>query len=344
MTDAVRLETTDPYAGRRVWFWPSAAGVLVGIAVLSLGVGAVEISLSEVASVLASKVGIGDAALQPTAVVWGIRMPRVLLGILVGATLGLVGAVLQGLLRNDLADPQLLGLGPGAAIGAAIGAVQAGVRGAIAGGVVAGVLTSFILRRLARSASIDPTRMILSGVALGAMLSAIVGFVVFGADRTAIPPIEFWLLGSLSGATWKSLGAAAPLLILTSIGLLLSARSLDLFGLGTSEARHLGVDTNLVTVVTLIACGAAVGATVGAVGVVAFVGLLVPFLMRPIVGPKHRYLLVASMFGGAVFVVAADLVARMVLSPIEMPVGLVTSLVGGPLFLWLLSRRSSHDV
>jgi iron complex transport system permease protein len=317
--------------------------VALGVAFVSLALGAVDIPTSGVVSVLLAKVGLGEATSQTEAVVWGIRMPRVLLGFLVGATLGLVGAVLQGLLRNDLADPQLLGIGPGAAIGAAIGAVAGGVRGAIAGGVVAGIVTSFALRRLVRRFSIDPTRIILSGVALGAMLSAFVGFVVFGADRSVVPPIEFWLLGSLSGATWRAFGTAAVFLVITTIGLLAAARNLDLLALGESEARHLGVDTEFVTTVTLIGCGAAVGVTVGVAGVVAFVGLLVPFLMRPIVGPKHRYLLVASMLGGGIFVVVADLLARMILSPVEIPVGLITAVVGGPVFLWLLSRKSTYD-
>ena len=317
--------------------------VILGVMFASLALGAVNVPIADVVSVLLAKVGVGESAANAESVVWGIRVPRVLLGFLVGATLGLVGAILQGLLRNDLADPQLLGIGPGAAIGAAIGAVGGGVSGAIAGGVVAGVATSFALRRLVRRNSIDPTRIILSGVALGAMLSAFVGFVVFGADRSVVPPIEFWLLGSLSGATWRSFGTAAVFLVITIIALLTVARNLDLLALGESEARHLGVDTELVLTVALIGCGAAVGVTVGVAGVVAFVGLLIPFLMRPIVGPRHRHLLVASMIGGGVFVVLADLLARTVLSPVEIPVGLITAVVGGPIFLWLLSRKDTHD-
>jgi iron complex transport system permease protein len=343
LTDESWFKSADPYSGRRAWFWPIAVVVAVGVAFVSLALGAVNITTPDVASVLFAQVGLGEASVHSEAVVWGIRMPRVLLGFLVGATLGLVGAVLQGLLRNDLADPQLLGIGPGAAIGAAIGAAAGGVRGAIAGGVLAGIATSFALRRLTRRSSIDPTRIILSGVALGAMLSAFVGFVVFGADRSVVPPIEFWLLGSLSGATWRAFGTAAVFLVITILALLTAARNLDLFALGESEARHLGVDTNLVTTVVLIGCGAAVGVTVGVAGVVAFVGLLVPFLMRPIVGPSHRHLLVASMLGGGIFVVLADLLARTVLSPVEIPVGLITALVGGPVFLWLLSRKANSD-
>lgn len=269
-------------------------------------------------------------------------MPRLLLGLTVGATLALVGAVLQGLLRNELADPQLLGIGPGAGIGAAIGAAAAGVPGAIAGGVVTGVVTALIVRRASRTPLIDPTRIILFGVALGATLSAIVGFVVFGSDRARVPPIEFWLLGSLSGATWRAFGTVFVYVAITSVAMLASARLLDILGLGEAEATHLGVDVELVRTVLLIAAGAAVGATVGSAGVLAFVGLMVPFAVRKITGPAHRHLLPVAILVGAVFVSVSDLAARLALEPIEIPVGLITAIVGGPIFLWMV-LRGQHD-
>ncbi len=252
MKDDAWLESSDPHSKRRGWFWPAAVVVSLVIALASLSVGAVSIPLDDVISVLLSKVGIGEADGQSVAVVWGIRMPRVLLGFLVGATLGLVGAVLQGLLRNDLADPQLLGIAPGAAIGAVIGSIAAGVRGAIAGGIVTGIAAALVLRGLVRRASIDPTRIILSGVALGMLLSAVVGFIVFGADRSGVSPIEFWLLGSPSGATWSALGTAAVFLVSVIGGLVAAARNLDLLALGEAVARHLGVGTILVTITTRI--------------------------------------------------------------------------------------------
>lgn len=337
--DRTLVHSADPHAGRRRWFWAIGVPFALAVGFASLALGAVDLSVRDVFGVFAGRLGIDEAGVQAEAVVWGIRMPRLLVGFMVGAALGMVGAVLQGLLRNDLADPQLLGLGQGAAIGAAAGAVAAGVRGAVAGGVFAGVITGLALRRLVRRMSIDPTRIILSGVALGAALSAWVGFVVFGADRASVPPLEFWLLGSLAGATWQMFGTAVVFLIATVLALLTATRSLDLFALGENEARHLGVDTKMVTTLVLIGSGAAVGATVGAVGVVSFVGLLVPFLMRPVVGHLHRHLLPASMLAGGVFVVLADLAARLVLEPVEIPVGLVTAAVGGPVFLWLLTRR-----
>ena len=332
----------DPYASRRRWVSPVVGLLLLAAAWAALSLGAVSVPPGEVLGVLARKVGLNlfaEPSVQAEAVVWGIRMPRLLLAFGVGAALALTGGVLQGLLRNNLADPHLLGIGPGAAIGAAIGSTAGGVQGAIAGGVAAGVITAFAIRRLARRASIDPTRIILSGVALGAALSAWVGFVVFAADRAKVPPIEFWLLGSLAGSTWRALGTVLVFIVIAGVVMLGSARILDVFRLGEADARHLGIDVDLVRTIILIAVGVAVGATVGAVGVIAFVGLLVPFIVIRFTGPLHRHLLAAVLGFGAFFVVASDLVARLAIQPIEIPVGLVTAAIGGPVFLWLLTRR-----
>jgi iron complex transport system permease protein len=295
-----------------------------------------------VAAVLTGRLGLdwfGEARPQAEAVVWGIRMPRLLMGLVVGAALAATGSVLQGMLRSDLADPQLLGIGPGAAIGAAIGSGAGGVQGAIAGGVAAGVITSLLVRRLHRRTSIDQTRMILSGVALGATLSAWVGFVVFASNRSVVPPIEFWLLGGLAGSTWRAVGTATVFLFVAVGALLTVSRTIDLLAVGPREAWHLGVDVDLTMTILFIVVGAAVGVTVGAIGVVVFVGLLVPFLMRRIAGPIHRHLIPAAMLGGGLFLISADLAARLLIEPVEVPVGLITAAIGGPLFLWLVSRK-----
>jgi len=334
----------DIYSGRRRWVNVGLWLMVIAASFASLTIGSVEVSPMDALRVVAHHLGLQDAApvsAQSDSVVWGIRLPRTLLGLMVGAALAASGTVLQGSLRNELADPHLLGIGPGAAIGAAIGAGAGGVQGAIAGGVAAGVLTAFGVRRLRRRMAIEPTRLILSGVALGTVLSAWVGFVVFGLDRSVVPPIEFWLLGSLSGATWRGLGTALVLLTIALGVMFGAARMLDLLALGDREAFHLGVDVELTSSVLFIVIGAAVGATVGAVGVVAFVGLLIPFLIRRGVGPAHKHLIPSAMLGGAVFLVASDLVARSLIEPIEIPVGLITAALGGPLFLWLVTRRSS---
>ena len=187
---------------------------LVALVVLNLGMGAAAVAPSEVLGVLARRLGLGlgtEPGPGADAVVWTIRVPRILLALLCGAGLAAAGAALQGVFRNPLADPQLLGIGPGSAIGAAIGAVAGGVQGAIAGGTAVGVLVALLVRRLARRSSGDPARFILVGVALGAALTAWLGFIVFASDRSTVPPMEFWLLGSLSGATWRALGTALVL-------------------------------------------------------------------------------------------------------------------------------------
>lgn len=334
--------SADPYRTRRRWGVAAITVAALAVGFASLSVGAVDISLSEVGRVFASKIGLGwfaEPSARASGVVWGLRMPRLLLGFAVGGALAASGVGLQGLLRNDLADPHLLGIGPGAAVGAALGASAGGVQGAIAGGIVTGVLTSFAVRRLGRAATADPNRLILSGVALGATLSAWVGFVVFGSDRATVPPIEFWLLGSLSGATWRGLGTVIVFLGVGVVVLFALTRTLDLMALGHREASHLGVDVDLFMTILLIVIGSLVGATVGVAGVVLFVGLLIPRLVRPVTGPFHRHMLVGSLIAGAGFLALSDMLARLVLEPVELPVGLVTSVAGGPLFLWLITRR-----
>ncbi|MDX1385204.1 MAG: iron ABC transporter permease [Thermoanaerobaculia bacterium] len=321
---------------------------VLAAAALSLAMGAVSIAPGEVIEVISRRLGvaIGDEpSFRADAVLWNIRLPRILLALVVGAGLGLAGAALQGLFRNPLADPQLLGIGPGASLGAVAGmlAIEATSPSALAGGAAGGVAAAALLRRFAEPPSPDPSRFILSGVALGAVLSAWVGFAVFAADRAAVPPVEFWLLGSLTGATWRTLANTLVLTAAGSVVLFASSRSLDLLSLGEPEARHLGVDVDLVRSLTLFSVGLVTGAAVGAVGVVGFVGLLVPHVVRRATGPGHRRLLAGSALAGAAFVALADLGARTLASPVEIPVGLLTAAVGGPFFLWLLLRATRRE-
>jgi iron complex transport system permease protein len=311
--------------------------------------GRVVIAPGEVVEVLSRRAGfaIGDEpSFQADAVLWGVRLPRILLGLIAGAGLGMAGAALQGVFRNPLADPQLLGIGPGASLGAVLAmlAIESTTEAALAGGAIGGVLTAAFLRRFGESTSPDPSRFVLSGVALGAALSAWVGFMVFVADRGAVPPVEFWLLGSLTGSTWRALANALVLTIGGALVFFGSSRSLDLMSLGEPEARHLGVDVTLIRSLVLFSTGLVVGAAVGAVGVVGFVGLLVPHVVRLGTGPGHRYLLTGSALGGAALVAAADLGSRTLASPVEIPVGLLTAAVGGPFFLWLLRRTMRREV
>ena len=323
-------------------------GGLVIAALISASMGSVEIPPSEVLGMLARRLGSGlgaEPSAQAEAVLSGIRLPRIALGTIGGACLGVAGAGLQGVLRNPLADPQLLAVGPGASLGAVafMLALGATAPAALAGATVGAVVVTRILRRFTSSVEGAVDRLVLAGVALGLVLSAWVGFLVFAADRAAVPPVDFWLLGSVAGATWRTAVNVALVGVFGFVLIAGAARSLDVLALGESEARHVGVDVDLVVQVVLLGCALTVGAAVGAAGVVGFVGLVVPHVMRRWLGPSHRPLLAASALGGALLVTVSDLAARTVAAPIEIPVGLITTAVGGPFFLWLLMRTRSTE-
>lgn len=327
---------------RRRWLAPAALAVLLlAAAGLSLSMGAAGVATADVGRSLLYHLGLNPQAPAGEGVVWGIRLPRTILAALVGGALGAGGVALQGLHRNPLADPHLLAVGPGAAIGAALGSAAGGVRGAVAGGAALGVVAGLLSRRVVGRHASDPGRAVLVGVALGALFTSWAGFVVTGADRTRVPPMEFWLLGSLGSASWTGVQALALIGGAAMLVLVSSATTLDLLALGEVEAGHLGVDVDLAGSIVSIAVGVMTGAAVGAGGVVGFVGLLVPTVLRPMVGSRHRGLLVAAWLGGAAMLILADTAARTLVSPIEIPVGLLTTALGGPLFLWLLGRVRS---
>ncbi len=311
------------------------------VAVASVCIGGVRLSPSDVLGVLSRKAGLAIGPtpdVRATAVVWDIRVPRIAMGAIVGLALAVSGAALQGVFRNGMADPHLLGIGPGAAVGGAIGAAIGSTTASLAGAAIAGVVTAVILRLLVETRETERARFILMGVALGLALSAWVGFAVFAGGRTRVQPVEFWLLGSFSTSTWRILGLAAAAIAAGVVVLVLGHRTLDVLMLGEAEARHLGVRVERFTTLVLVVVGAVVGASVGAAGVVAFVGLLVPHVVRRLVGPRHGMLFAGCALAGPLFVVGADLLARSLYSPVEIPVGLVTAAVAGPFFLWLARR------
>ena len=324
---------------------------LMAVIVIALGSGAVRIAPAEVVSILLRHAGIGDggsAGVTEDAVLWSIRLPRVLLAVGVGAGLAVAGAALQGIFRNPLADPQLIGISSGAAAGSAIGVLAlesviggiAGTLGAFAGGLAAGMAVYALARHRGRT---EVVTLVLAGIAVAAVGGALAGFLSVIADDARLGSPLFYSLGGLGVATWRLVGLTLPFIAL-GVGLLPRyARRLDLILLGEREAAHLGVDVERLRRRVLVLVTITVGATVAAAGVIGFVGLLVPHGIRLIAGPGHRILLPASALGGAVLVVAADTVARTVALPLEVPVGLLTALAGGPLFLWLLRRtRSEH--
>lgn len=339
-----------PAVRRRRWLWPFLGATFAVAVVANLGLGAFDVGPVTVVSILFDHAGIDvgvDFTVQEDAVVWSLRLPRLVLAFLVGAVLGISGAALQGLFRNPLAGPQIIGLSSGAALGAGVVlAFGPGVLGALGGplgGFVGALAIAVIVYTLARyEGRTEVVNLVLTGVAAGAVASAAIGYLSFAVDSSRLQTALFWFLGSFTLATWETV---RPTLLLGGACLLLLpvfARQLNLLLLGEPEARHLGVDVERVRTLVLLLVAIGIGAAVSAAGIIGFVGLLAPHGVRLVAGPDHRVVLPASALAGGVLVMIADLAARTLASPTEIPVGLLTALVGGPFFLWLLHRTRAE--
>lgn len=322
---------------------------------LSLALGPVSLPLGDTLRALARLCGLpvsADDLGQAELIVGQIRLPRTLLGIATGGVLALAGVAMQGLFRNPLADPGLIGVSSGAALGAAIaivfGASMGGLSEAFAPYLLSacafggGLLVTALVYRLGRhNGQTSVATMLLAGIALTALAGALIGLFTYLADDATLRTLTFWNLGSLNGASYPRLW---PLLLVTLLVACWLPRRVDALNallLGESEARHLGFDVERLKVELILCTALGVGAAVAAAGLIGFIGLVVPHLLRLIVGPDHRVLLPASMFGGAILLLLADLVARLALAPAELPIGIVTALIGAPFFLYLLIRGRS---
>jgi iron complex transport system permease protein len=324
------------------------AVLLVAAVLLAVGVGAVWIPPTTTVRLVGWKLGLADrppgVAPSLEIILFQLRIPRVLLAAVVGSALAAAGAVFQALFRNPLADPAIIGVSSGAALGAIAAILVTG--GAFAGGLVVpavaflGALAAGLLvYRLARvGPAVQVATLLLAGIAVAALISAIMALVLtYSGER--MRSIYFWLLGGLSARGWESLAAAAPLAALGVAAALGTAGNLNLMALGEERAAQLGLEVERFKRVALATGALLTGAAVAVAGVIGFVGLMTPHLLRLILGADHRRLLPASVLGGAVFMVLADLAARTLRAPEEIPVGAVTALLGGPFFLYLLRRQ-----
>jgi iron complex transport system permease protein len=323
-----------------------SAGLLVSI-VAGTAFGAVSVAPSEVVSALGKAVRGMPTGLAGTLIL-DVRLPRVLLAALVGASLAGAGTLYQALFRNPLADPYILGISSGAGLGAMIALVlTAGATalrfGAVPVAAFAGaMLTMLLVVRLANvRGRLDPTSLLLAGVALSYTLAAVTSFVMVLA-REQMAAIVYWMMGGFSAATWGYVWMIVPMFVLGVLVPLLSTRELDLMLLGDERAGHLGLSVERFKLVMLAAASLLTAAAVAVAGLIGFVGLMVPHMVRLVLGPDHRRLLPASLLTGAIVLVLADLIARTIIAPIEIPVGIVTAVLGGPFFIWLLvsGRRS----
>lgn len=347
-------------ADRRTGGILTAFGFFLVVSMLaSVGGGAVSISPGQVLSILASQIGLSlpwSFEVQQEMVLIGIRLPRVLLGVCVGAGLSVSGALIQGLFRNPLADPGLVGVSSGAALGAAVSIVLGGMipglvafasgSVTIAAAAFGGLATTVLVYRIAtRSGRTSVSTMLLAGIAVNALCGAGTGMLVLLADDNQLRDLTFWTLGSLGGATWDVLAIVAPLVILVLAASPRLARALNAMLLGESEANHLGVRTERVKRYVIGLAALAVGSVTAVSGLIGFVGLVVPHLVRLLLGPDHRTLLPGSALLGGGMLLATDLLARIIIQPAEVPIGIITALGGAPFFLWLLLHRpNAHDL
>jgi iron complex transport system permease protein len=274
-----------------------------------------------------------------------IRFPRVLLAALVGAALSTSGACLQGLFRNPLADPGLIGVTSGSALGAAlwivlIGSSPLGPWGLPMAAFIAGAAAVVLVYRIAHGAGgLVTNTMLLAGIAVNSIAGAAIGMLSFYADEQELRSLTFWQLGAFGYATWSAVLTTALCTALGLAVLMSTGKALNALALGEAQAFHVGVATTAIKRRIVFGCALSVGAGVAAAGSIGFVGLVVPHLLRLCMGADHRWLLPASALGGAMLLVMADLAARTVVMPAEMPVGVLTALGGGPFFLWLILRH-----
>jgi iron complex transport system permease protein len=341
----------------RVLGFTSALGlVLVVLAVTAGMLGAFPVGAGEVVSSVLHRTGLERLGVRigtrpgalAESVLWDIRFPRVALSLVVGGSLGAAGAVMQGTLGNPLAEPGLVGVSSGAALAAVVTIVMAGAPlgswtltvAAFAGGCLATLAVYTAARRGGRT---EVVTLILTGVAINAMAGALIGLCLFVSDAEQLRSITFWTLGSVAQASWVKVGGVMPV---AAAGLVLATRrgrDLDLFALGEHSARHLGVPVERRRLELLVVVAALTAAAVAVAGIISFVGLVVPHLVRMAIGPAHRPLIVASALAGGVVLVGGDLLARTVVAPAELPLGVLTALVGSPVFFWQLRRTRARQ-
>ncbi|MEU5895794.1 FecCD family ABC transporter permease [Streptomyces venezuelae] len=334
-----------PRRGAAVPLTVGLVAALVVLCLVSAGVGAYDIPLGDVVSSVRHRTGLGGSALDRVgeSVLWNVRLPRVVLALLVGASLGCAGALMQGVFGNPLAEPGVIGISSGAAVGAvasiALGFSFFGNWTVTVCAFVAGLATVLLVYAMSREGGrTEVVTLILTGIAVNAFAGALIGLCIFFADNAQISQITFWQLGSLAQATWPKVLAVLPCALLGLAVAPLYSRKLDLLALGERPARHLGVDVERLRLVLVLVVALLTAAAVSVAGIITFVGLLVPHLLRMAAGPGHRFLVPGSALGGALVLVAADLAARTVAAPAELPLGVLTALFGSPFFFWLLRR------
>lgn len=322
--------------------------LLAAVSLASLAVGPTGIHPGDVLGALAR----GEApGRMERVVLLDIRLPRLVMGVAVGAALAVAGALMQGLFRNPLADPGLVGISAGAGLGAIVAIVLGSALPpallALAGGHLVPVMafgggwaaTLALYRVATRRGMTSVATMLLAGIALAALTNALSGMMIYLADDTQLRDLTFWGLGALSGASWSKLAAALPIMLAALAGAMGLGRALNALALGEATAAHVGFAVQRVKRRAILCTAATIGAAVAVSGGIGFVGIVVPHLLRLFTGPDHRALLPNAALLGASLLVLADMIARTVVAPSELPIGIVTAVLGAPVFLWILLRQ-----
>ncbi|MGI6468098.1 MAG: iron chelate uptake ABC transporter family permease subunit [Syntrophomonadaceae bacterium] len=326
--------------------------LLVILLLIGIGIGAVWIPPGEVLSLIksglnASSSGYSGQMLSHYIIIWSIRFPRVLLGAMVGICLSVAGAIFQGLFRNPMADPYVIGVSSGAALGAVAAILLLGNLGIRysysipAFAFVCAILTILLVYNLARTGGKVPVMtLLLAGIAVNSFLSALQSLAMFYSGDQ-LHQVVFWLMGGFSSRGWEYIGMFMPYAVIGTAIAFLYTRELNGMLIGEEQAQHLGIDVERVKIILLVAAALLIGASVSVSGLIGFVGLIIPHVVRLIIGPDHRVLLPMVALTGAIFMVGADIIARTVIAPEELPVGVVTALIGGPFFIYLLRKQKT---
>lgn len=335
------MRTRRPLPPRAVL--AALVGALLIALVAGVAFGAVGVAPSDIISAIGRALA-GRAGGMADTLIVEVRLPRVLLAVVVGASLAGAGAIYQALFRNPLADPYILGVSSGAGLGAMLALLLTAQATGLRFGIVplaafVGALgtVALVVRLATWRGGLDAASLLLAGVAVSYTLAALTSFLMVFA-REQMSAVVFWMMGGLQGASWEHLAMTAPMAALGALASLMLSRELNLMLLGDERAGHLGLPVPRFKLLALGIASLLTSAAVAVAGLVGFIGLMVPHTVRLIIGPDHRALLPASFLAGAVALVAADLVARVIIAPVEIPVGIVTAVLGGPFFVWLLVR------
>ena len=333
------------------WLYVISGGLLLGISLLGLFYSSVTVTVPTILHIILDKTlkmgWLTDIAKNEEMIIWNIRLPRVLLAFCIGASLALAGAAFQGLLRNPLADPYTIGVSSGASLGAVLVLFfQVSIVGlgsftlpvvAILFGLISLLIVFGLVRLSSKSLAIET--IILAGIIVSAFIGSLVSLIISLSDRESMTQIIYWLYGSVGMRGWSHIQLILPFMLIGSFILIYHYRELNALALGEDAADHIGVDVKKGKTFVLIGASLLTGAAVAVSGSIGFVGLVIPHLVRLVTGPNHRHVLPLSMLVGGAFLILADLMARTIIAPKELPIGVITALIGAPVFALLLIRE-----